>query len=163
MKKRFIIAAVIAAAAGFALHFLFSALPNAVTALFSPVRESVWEHLKLLFWPTLVASFILAPRSEKPQRLWAAFFCALLAMPLFLTGIYYLLLTGFGVSSLPLDIGLYFLTMFLGFALAYFLYNKCRPEKIGGILLLFVLLYAVCLILFSYAAPPLEIFSSRRG
>lgn len=163
MKKKFIIAAVLASLLGFGLHFLYDFLPGSLSALISPVNESVWEHLKLLFWPTLLAAFYLSGRSDKPQRLWAAFFIVLLLMPLFLLGVYYLLKTGFGVSALWIDIGLYFITMYLGFFLAYLLYTRAQPEKAGGILLLLVLLYGVCLILFSFAAPSLEIFTPKEG
>ena len=163
MKKSFVIAAVAASLLGAALHFLYDFLPGCLSALVSPVNESVWEHLKLLFWPTLLAALFLARTSEKPPRLWSAFFIVLLVMPVFLTGIYYLLLTGFGFSALWLDIGLYFLTMFLGFWMAWLLDNKAQPEKIGAILLFPVLLYGACLILFSFAASGLEIFTPEGG
>ena len=51
MARRWIAAWLGAALAGTALHFLHSWLPNPLTALFAPVNESVWEQLKLLFWP----------------------------------------------------------------------------------------------------------------
>lgn len=163
MKKKFIIAAAVASVGGFALHFLYDALPSVLSALISPVNESVWEHLKLLFWPTLLAAFVLSQNSAKPERLWASFFCVLLGMPVFLVGMYYLLKGGFGITSHFLNIGLYFLTMGLGFFFAWFLYAKCRLEKAGGFLLLLVLLYGACLILFSFAAPPLDIFTPPAG
>ena len=34
--------------AGSARHFLYDLWPNPLTAVFAPVNESVWEHLKLL-------------------------------------------------------------------------------------------------------------------
>ena len=163
LKKSFIIAAITASLLGFGLHFLYDFLPGCLSSLISPVNESVWEHLKLLFWPTMLAAFFLAGRSENPHRLWASFFVPLLLMPLFLTGIYYLLLTGFGVSALWIDIGLYFLTMLLGFLLAWLLYNKAQPEKLGAVLLFPLLIYGACLILFSFAAPSLEIFTPEGG
>lgn len=163
MKKRFIIAAIAVSLLGTALHFLYDLLPNCLSALISPVNESVWEHLKLLFWPTLLAAFFLVRKSDDPRRLWSAFFIALLIMPLFLTGVYYLLLTGFGVEALWVDIGLYFVTMFLGFWLAWLLYTKAKPESLGPILLFPLLLYGACLILFSFAAPNLEIFTPKGG
>ncbi len=161
MKKRFILAAVLAGLAGTALHFLYDLIPGVLTGLISPINESVWEHLKLLFWPTLAAAFVLTRKAPKPQRLWAAFFVSLLAAPLFLLGIYYLLLTGFGVERLWVDIALYYISMFFGFFLAWRLYNRSTPEKWGGFLLLLLLLYGSCLILFTFAAPPLEIFRSK--
>ena len=56
MARRWIAAWLGAALAGTALHFLHNWLPNPLTALFAPVTESVWEHLKLLFWPYLGAA-----------------------------------------------------------------------------------------------------------
>ncbi len=41
------------AAAGVLNHFLYEWTGSAVTALFCPVNESTWEHLKLLFFPFL--------------------------------------------------------------------------------------------------------------
>lgn len=162
LKKPFIIAAIVAAAGGCALHFLYDILPGVLTALISPVNESVWEHLKLLFWPSVLAAFVLSQTLPRPERLWSAFFIALLAMPVFLLGVYYLLRCGFGVEALFVDIGLYFATMFLGFFLAWLLYTRRRPEKVGEFLLLPLLLYAACLILFSFAAPPFEIFEASQ-
>lgn len=36
-------------------HFLYEWLgENTVVGLFFPINESIWEHLKLVFWPLLV-------------------------------------------------------------------------------------------------------------
>lgn len=154
----YIVAAILTALAGSALHFLYDVLPNPLTALVSPVNESVWEHLKLLFFPTLAAALLLSRREPQPHRFWSGFFAALLAMPLALTGIYYLLSAGFGVESTALDITLYFLTVFYGFWLAYRLRETGRWEKAAPWLLLPVALYGAALILFTFAAPELPIF-----
>ena len=38
---------------GIGLHALYAWRPIPLLGLFSPVNESVWEHLKLLYWPFL--------------------------------------------------------------------------------------------------------------
>lgn len=158
MKKAFCIAAVVAAVAGSALHFFYDIFPNPLVAIFAPVNESVWEHLKLLFYPTLAAALVLSQKTSDKYRLWSGFLTAMLAMPLFLLGAYYLFACGFGVRSLPADIALYFVTMLGGFALAAFLYRGGWLEKYAAWLLLPVMLYGACLILFTFAAPPLSVF-----
>ena len=50
--------------------------PNAVTALFSPVNESLWEHVKLVFWPFLGAALLLNRERPGGVRPW------LLVLPL---------------------------------------------------------------------------------
>ena len=40
---------------GTLLHFFFDWTgKNVIVALFSAVNESIWEHLKLLFYPTVI-------------------------------------------------------------------------------------------------------------
>ena len=39
-------------------HFLYEWIPCNFIATFAPVNESVWEHLKLTFYPTLTAFFV---------------------------------------------------------------------------------------------------------
>ena len=154
LKKAFILAAVGAALGGTALHFLYDLLPNPLTALIAPVNESVWEHLKLLYYPTLAAAFVLSRRVERENfyRLWGAFFVAVPVMPLVLSALYYLLLCAFGVMSVWVDIGLYYGVMAGGFALAYALYRKGWAEKPAGFLLVPVILFGAFLILLTFTS-----------
>ena len=44
---------------GFLFHFIYEwSNNNVLVSFFSPVNESIWEHLKLLFFPTLVTIII---------------------------------------------------------------------------------------------------------
>ena len=158
MKRAYIISAVLAAAAVTALHFLYTISPNLISALLAPVNESVWEHLKLLFWPVLGAAVVLSTRAPCRIRLWCGFLTALLAMPVFLLGMYYLL-RRLGLSGLALDILLYYVTIFGGFWLAWHLQRAGRLQRHCGILLMLVILYGAGLILFTFAAPPLKLFT----
>ena len=152
-----ILTALVTSLGGAALHFLYDLLPGPLTALFSPINESVWEHLKLLFWPMLLGAVYLSRRSRNRPRLWSAFFAALLATPAFLLTAYYLL-RAVGVEGLGLDIALYFISMFAGYWLAWGLYRRKQAENIGGWLLMAVIVYGASLILFTFAAPSLPIF-----
>ena len=75
MKRHWLLTALGAILAGAGLHFLWQALPNPLFALISPVNESVWEHLKLLYWPMLAAALVLA-RGPRRIAVWAGFFPA---------------------------------------------------------------------------------------
>lgn len=158
MKKRFILAAAVAIAGGAALHFLYGALPNPLTALVSPVNESAWEHLKLLFWPMLLTGFWLARGTPDRYALWSGIFTAELLMPPFLLGALYLLQCGFWVFSLPVDVALYIVTTALGYLVAYLVFKGKRLEKAAAWLLVPVILYGASLILFTFAAPQLGVF-----
>ena len=82
---------------------------------------------------------------------------ALLATPVLLLLCFYGL-TALGIESVVLDIILYYICMFFGYALARWLYRKKRPEKFGGFILMVLILYAASLILFTFASPDLSIF-----
>lgn len=158
MKKRFWIAFVLTAAAGTALHFAYPLWPSPLVGLFAPVNESVWEHLKLLFWPFLAASFALSRQAKEPTAAWSGFLAAQLGMPLFLSGGYYLLRAGFALESPALDIGLYLLTLGLGFALARRVWRGGRGAYFAGVLVIAAGIYGAALILFTLAPPELPIF-----
>lgn len=54
---------------GYALHYVYGIFPNSkIVAVFSPVNESTWEHLKLLFWPFTLfsaADYLLFGKRDK--------------------------------------------------------------------------------------------------
>lgn len=158
MNRKWLAAFVLSVLAGSALHFLYDVWPNALTAVFAPVNESVWEHLKLLYWPFLAASFVLMRGKPAARGGWCALCCGLLAAPLLLLGAYYTLLAGFGLHALWVDLGLYVLAMAAGFLLARHLQAAAFPAWLCGVLIIASGLYGAALTLFSAAAPQLPIF-----
>ena len=161
MRRKWYLTALAAIAGGGGLHFLYDLWPSALTAVFAPVNESVWEHLKLLFWPFLAAGFALTHRQEDKPAAWSGILLSLLLMPLFLLGVYYLLLAGFGVHGLVLDIALYALTLALGFCLARRVQQSGRLAYLSGVLVIAAGLYGAALILFTLAPPELPIFTAN--
>ena len=101
MKRHWLLTALGAILAGAGLHFLWQALPNPLFALISPVNESVWEHLKLLYWPMRAAALVLA-RGPRRIAVWAGFFPAIVLQPVFLLALYYGL-RALGVQGLAVE------------------------------------------------------------
>ena len=50
LSKAALITFVVATLAGSCLHFVYALWPNGLTALLAPVNESLWEHVKILYW-----------------------------------------------------------------------------------------------------------------
>ena len=114
-KRQLILTFAAAVLAGCALHFLYGWWPNAVTALFSPVNESLWEHVKLIFWPFLGTALILnrdRPGGIRPSLLMLPLMCVLM---LALGWAYHITLGG---EAMWVDIAIFILVMTLGFWLA---------------------------------------------
>ena len=158
MKRKWLIAGFLSILAGSALHFLYDLWPNPLTAVFAPVSESVWEHLKLLYWPFLAAAFVLARGADDARSRWCGLLAGLLAAPLLLLGAYYLLACGFGVHRLWLDLLLYVLAMGAGFFLAFRLQRRALPGWLCGLFVIAAGVYGAALALFSFAPPELPIF-----
>ncbi len=143
--------------AGTALHFLYDWIPSPLVSVFAPINESVWEHLKLLFWPMLLGAGFLSRGRVNKERFWSSFFIALLGAPALLLLSFYGL-KALGIESIATDITLYYICMLFGYYLARWLYRRKKPEKIGGYILMVLILYVASLILFTFAAPDLPIF-----
>ncbi len=158
MKKRFWIAFFLTALAGAGLHFVYELCPLPIVGLFAPVNESVWEHLKLFFWPFLAAAFVLTRGQADGQRAWSGFLLAELLMPLLCMGGFYTLTAGFGVEALWVDLALYTVTMAAGFRLAYRRMLDGTAAWAAGVLVIAVGLYGAALILFTMAPPLLPVF-----
>lgn len=137
---------------GSCLHFVHALFPNPVTALFSPVNESLWEHLKLLYWPCLVSALLLCRR--EPERFASrALALVLLCAAMLVVG--YVYHVALGGESLFFDVALYVLLM------AAFFVLPCIWAPIQAPALRFVALLALVLlgaaILFWSFRPPVGI------
>lgn len=158
MRKQIIIAFAVAGLLGTVLHFLYRWVPNPVIALFVPVNGSVWEQLKLLFWPVLAAGVPLAKLSRDAHKLWSCLLWSLLTMPLLLLGSYYTLHAGFGVGSAAVNAVLYFAALAAGCGLAVRLFEQHDTDPRLGWLMMAAGLYGSALAVFTISAPRLPIF-----
>ena len=147
-KRSLILTCLAAMIAGTLLHFLYGWLPCAVTALFSPVNESLWEHVKILFWPYLAAALLL--NRDRPGGLWPW----LLALPVSCAArlaMGYRYHISLGGEALWVDIAIYVAAMILGFWLP-----SCFPQPLPGKLKLLgaVLTLALFLMLILFTLYP---------
>jgi hypothetical protein len=89
-------------AAGFPWHFVFQWIGGwRPAALIFPVNESVWEHMKLCFWPGLIWALIENPFIGKGTlNFWAAKAVSLLAMCTVMAAVFYAYVAVLGASVL---------------------------------------------------------------
>ena len=158
ISKRLLAAFVLATLAGVCLHFLYTLLPNPVTALFSPVRESIWEHLKLVYWPYLAAMALVTGKAGRGQRgTWLFSLLVISVALLVIAYVYHISLEG---SSTFFHIGLYVALMAVGFVLPGRL--KDTAGRSSPVFFLVVLL-GVAIILFTFLPPDHILFSDLSG
>ena len=158
ISKRLLIAFVLTTLAGACLHFLYDLLPNPVTALFSPVTESIWEHLKLFYWPYLAAMALVTGNAGRGQRgSWLFSLLVISVTMLIAAYVYHISLSG---SSTVFDIGLYVVLMAVGFFLPTRL--KETTGRSAPVFFLVVLL-GVAIVLFTFLPPDHILFADLSG
>ena len=144
---------------GTLLHFTYELSGgNSIIASFSAVNESVWEHLKLLFFPMLLTTIIgyFYIGKNVPN-----FLCSktigIITSILFTIIFFYTYSGILGKNIAIIDISSFFIATILGEYVAYRLINstfKCN-HKIAIIILIII---GICFIDFTYSAPKLGIF-----
>lgn len=161
LSKNMLAAFVIATLAGACMHFVYAMLPNPVTVLVSPVNESLWEHLKILFWPYLAAALLLTRGGEKGCRApWLLSLLLQSAAMLALGYLYHIVLTG---DALAVDVGIYVLCMAAGFVLPGLLHKAGEAVVLRDVLTLAVIALAGMVILFTFLPPDSILFADLSG
>ena len=122
------------AVVGTLLHFLFDWTGGSImAALVSAVNESIWEHMKLLYYPMLIFSLLEYSRWGRGK---AGFWCVKLVGQLVglvcIPVLYYTYTGALGVEADWFNIAIFFLTAGLSFWLETRLFQKewrCRSSS----------------------------------
>lgn len=151
-------------AVGSLLHFIYDWSGQALlVGLFAPVNESVWEHLKLGVWPTLLWWFVCYFINKEQRGVysnWAlAALVSTLSCSIFIVSSYYIHTGAFNLHAVWLDILSFVLGVAIGQFLGLHVYNHARIGKLGnGIFILLILLLLSTFALFTLAPPHVPLF-----
>ena len=166
IKKWFFLSVPIIFILGSLLHFLFDlSAGNRFIALFAPVNESVWEHLKLPLLPTItVYSAFFFAFHKKFSISTKSWFCSLLfsliSMMLSIIFLFYSYSQALGFESVFVDIAIFFVAVLIGQMLGLHLFRFCKglplPFSIFALLSVFTIFA-----LFTFFPPDLPIFFDK--
>jgi hypothetical protein len=103
-------------ALGSLLHFVFGFAGEwPPVALIAAVNESVWEHLKLAFWPAIIYALIQWPFFRRHVRaFWTAKAVGIFTMPVIIAFLFFGYTAFTGHNILWLDISLFVFAVFAG-------------------------------------------------
>jgi len=156
-QKYFIISCFIAIIFGTLQHFAYDITNNNIlVGLISPVNESVWEHLKLVFLPITIFAIITKIKYDKKNTMISAAFSIIISS--ILISIIHYAFKAINIEVMAIDIIAYIISMILAFYIMYIFYNNkllIQYEAIGYILLLVVL---IIFALFTIYPPRFELF-----
>lgn len=132
LKKAEVVSFAVACIAGVLFHFVYEWTgENRIAALFFPINESAWEHLKLIFFPIAIISMIeyFCMGIQYDNFIVVKLLSALLAM--LTTIVCFYTYTGvYGKNNDVLNIMIYFVSMIVAY---YFSFHMIQGKKLMGI------------------------------
>jgi hypothetical protein len=146
---------------GSLLHFTFEwSGGQAVVGVFSAVNESVWEHLKLGYWPALVFALIeFKYLKESTGNFLFAKTVGIYLIPITIVAIFYSYTAFLGESILVIDISSFIVAVIVGQLVSYrLLTGKTLPNNLAKFSLIALLLLGLAFVLFTFYPPPLGLF-----
>lgn len=162
LKSTETISCLLCLAAGVLLHFLYDWSGHSpFAAWLSPVNESVWEHLKLLFFPLLALTIAEYYLLDQPKTdYWnIKTYAILLGMAFILAGFYtYSGILGF--SLVPVDIGIYFTGVTVSFLYSYRYLKEGTKYTLSNIPFFLILaVTALLFAVFTWLPPEIALFA----
>ena len=148
------------AAAGTLLHFLFDwTAGSRVAAIFSAVNESIWEHLKLIFYPMVaVGALQYFFWGKEMEGFWRIKLTGILLGLVLIPVVYYTYTGILGVNADWFNITLFFLVAGFVYWLEtkLLLYDHCRIESKWAVVA--ICLLALVFTVFTFLPPHIPFF-----
>lgn len=144
---------------GVILHFTFKwSNQNPIVGAFSAINESVWEHLKILFFPMFITAIIGTYyfQKENPNYLCSKVKGILLGL-IFIVIFYYTYSGVLGAHIAIIDIGSFFIAVIIG---EFYTYKSIQSNILCNNLFAIVILLVVgfCFIIFTFYPPDIGLF-----
>ncbi len=145
---------------GTLLHFLYDWTDIGFVALFSAVNESIWEHMKILFFPMLIfAVFESRYFAKDYENFWCAKLIGILVGLIVIPVMYYTYTGALGVSADWFNIIIFFIAAAVAYIIETRLMkrdkNFCKSPIVAIIVLCII---AVVFAIFSFAPPVIPLF-----
>ncbi len=160
LKQYTVIGIIFVLLTGTLAHFVYDWSGNhAVIGLFTPVNESVWEHLKLLFFPILFVSVAeyLRYRPDPVRFFYYRFLSAVCAMGMTIT-LFYTYTGVIGRNFFIADILIFLVSILSAFYMdAYFYQISVRKISQTATFSLWIIL-SLCYFTFTCFPPNIPLF-----
>ncbi len=146
---------------GSMLHFTFEWSGNqSIVGVFSAVNESVWEHLKLAFWPALLFMLIeYRSLKEMSNNFPFAKAIGVYAMVVIIPIVFYSYTAITGESIFVIDISTFVVAVIIGQLSSYKLLTYKRlSENLNRVSLVTLVLLGLAFVLFTFYPLQLPIF-----
>ena len=150
--KLTIIGTIVASLSSFPLMFLYTKFPNFFTSIFSPVNNSLWEHVKVIFGSILIGGItqkiiMLIKKVPVNNICFSTFISAIIAIPIYII-LASILFSLFGERSV-IKILVTFIAILVAEVISYFIMK--RPEfKLENYTIIFAIITYIIFVFITY-------------
>lgn len=146
---------------GSAFHFTYELSgKSAIVGAFSAVNESVWEHLKLAFWPSLIWVLIeYFPLKKLTNNFLTAKTLGTYLMVIIIPIVFYTYTSIMGRSIFSIDITTFIVAVVAGQIISYRLLKKNHLTRVADkVAIVMLAVLGIAFIIFTFYPPHLPIF-----
>ena len=145
----------------FPLHFLYDKMPCFITSIISPVNESIWEHMKILFGSIILSGVIqkvIVKVSKLPYKniCISNFICAVLSIIIFLI-LYIPIYITLG-EILPLTIFIMLIAIIIVQIISIYIVKYVKDLKMENLAIIFVIITYILFGILTYNPIKIELF-----
>lgn len=145
---------------GTLLHFLYEWTDITFVAMFSAVNESIWEHMKILFFPMFVFALLESRYFAKDyENYWCVKLIGILTGLAVIPVMYYTYTGALGVSADWFNILIFFIAAAVAFIIETRLMKSDKNFCLSPTAAIVILcLIAVLFMIFTFAPPKIPLF-----
>ena len=160
LKHYYIIGTLFVIVTGTLAHFVYGwSGQNYIVGFFFPVNESTWEHMKLCFFPMLLYSlYLICMMKNTHPGICSASAAGILSGTFTIPVLFYTYTGILGQNFLPLDIGVFIVSVLIAFRTVYKLTVSCKVRCYMGLLWIAIAILGLCFVLFTYLPPDIGLF-----
>lgn len=147
---------------GTLFHFVYDwSGQSSFVGLITPVNESIWEHMKLIYFPGLLFFAIEFPFLYRTTpRLFRSDITGLLYGTLLVPVLFYTYTGILGYHTMFMDILIFIVSVFTAFFVRFNFLVSTTHKKFIFVYFLAVLILGVCFLIFTFYPPAIALFVS---
>ena len=151
---------VFTSAAGTLLHFLYDWTGGSLlSAPFSAVNESTWEHMKLMYFPMLIFALIQSRFFRERKDFWCVKLAGIVTGLTLIPVLFYTLGGVFGATPDWVNIAIFFISAAIAFIVEARLFERdSTPCRASYLALAAIILIGVLFVVFTFATPQIPLF-----
>ncbi len=161
LKKTRFISTILIFVLCFLTHFLYEWLPCSLTAIFFPVNESIWEHMKMLFTSIIlygIIDYIILNKFHIKYHNFFLnlFFTAFISIPIYLT-IYLPIYYKIG-ENMFINISLLLIVIIITQVISYYILKMQNCPLANYVSIILIILSYIVFGYLTYNPPKTELF-----